>query len=130
MAGELAWPIEAIPSSDFVLMRAHKANFSGRELMPGVFKSHDGGMSVNWDKYASAEETKQQATKNPEDNAVIGMPVMGVRRIDDLRVEHSPEASNRAHSDVLGIPHSREQRTEVRLLLLRIAEIVIPLAGQ
>jgi len=68
------------------------------------------------------------SAKNPEDNAIISMPVVGIRRIDDLRVERAPEAANRAHSDVYGLPENREQRTEVRVLLLRIAEIAIPLA--
>ena len=84
-------------------------------------------MSVNWDRYASAEETKQQARKDPEHNAVISMRVIAIRQIDDLRVEHTPEPTNRAHSDVFGLPQKGEQLTEVRLRLRDIAAIVIPL---
>jgi len=84
-------------------------------------------MSVNWDKYASAEETKQQATKNQDDNAVISMPVIDIRRIGDLRVEHTPEPANRAHSEVFGLAVNAEQLAEIRVKLLRIAEVVIPL---
>jgi hypothetical protein len=84
-------------------------------------------MSVNWDKYASAEETRKQARSRPDVNAVLRMPVVGIRGIGSLGVEHTPEPTNRAHSDVSGIPEKSEQRTEVRLLLLRIAEIAIPL---
>ena len=87
-------------------------------------------MSVNWDRYASAEGTKQQARKTPEDNAVISMPVVKIRKIDDLRVEHTPEPTNRAHCDVFGLPQKGEQLTEVRLLLQRISTIVIPLSIQ
>ena len=86
-------------------------------------------MSVNWDRYASAEGTKQQARKNPEANAVISMPVVEIRKIDDLRVEHTPEPTNQAHSDVFGLPKG-VQLTEVRLLLQRISTIVIPLSIQ
>ena len=130
MADELRWPIEEIPDADSVFMRAHQDYFRNGELQPGVFQPHGKGMSVNWDRYASAEGTKQQARKNPEDNAVISMPVIGIRKIDDLRVEHTPEPTNQAHSDVFGLPENREHRTEVRLLLRRSATIVIPLSIQ
>ena len=126
MGDELTWPIEEIPDSDSVFMRAHRGHFRNGELQPGVFRAHGSGMSVNWAKYSSAEETRQQATKKPEDNAVISILVAGIRKIGVLRVEHSPEPSNRAHSDVLGL-ENREHLTEARILLLRIKTIVIPL---
>ena len=128
MADELRWPIEEIPDADSVFMRAHQDYFRNGELQPGVFQPHGKGMSVNWDRYASAEGTKQQA-RNPEDNAVISMPVVKIRKIDDLRVEHTPETTNQAHSDVFGLPKG-EQLTEVRVLLGRSATIVIPLSIQ
>ena len=127
MANELVWPIEEIPDTDSVFMRAHREHFSDGELHHGVFRKHDGGMSVNWARYASAEETKQQAKEHPNHYGVGSMPVSGIRQIDDLSVEHTPELTNRAHSDVYGLPGNREQRTKVRFLLLRIANIVIPL---
>ena len=130
MAGELGWPIEAIPDADFVFMRAHKEFFRNGELRPGVFKAREGGMSVNWDKYASAEETKLQATKNPDDNAVLSLEVARIRGIGALTVEHTPEPANRAHSDVYGILGNDEQRLEIRVKLLRNATIAIPLTHQ
>lgn len=126
MADELRWPIEEIPDADSVFMRARREHIRDGELLPGVFKDR-GGMSVNWDKYASAEDTKKQASKNPDHNAVISMPVVEIRKIDDLRVEHTPETTNQAHSDVFGLPQKGEQLTEVRFLLRKIAPIVIPL---
>src|ERR1700691_2212122 len=120
MADELRWPTETIPDADFVFMRAHRMHFRQGELAPGVFRSHDGGMSVNWDRYATPEVTKQQAARNPEDNAVISLPVFGIRRISELRVEHTPEPMNRAHSEVCNLPTNPEQLTEARVLLLRI----------
>ena len=123
-------PIEEIPDADFVFMRANRMHFLGcGQLKPGVFRAQGDSMSVNWDKYASAEETKQQATKNPDDNAVISMPVIGIRQTDDLKVVHTPEPKNRAHSGVYG-PENIKQRTEVRVLLLRITNIVIPLTSR
>ncbi|OFW26727.1 MAG: hypothetical protein A3J28_10220 [Acidobacteria bacterium RIFCSPLOWO2_12_FULL_60_22] len=130
MADELDWPIKEIPDADSVFRRAHRNDFRDGELEPGVFRAQGAGMSVNWDRYASAEETRQQARKHPHDNAVISMPVGGIRQIDDLRVEHTPEPTNQAHSDVHGLPENRERRTEVRVLLLRITTIVLPLTRQ
>lgn len=91
MADELRWPIEEIPDADSAFMRAHRDHFRDGELQPGVFRNHGNGMSVNWDRYASAEETRQQARKDPQHNAVISMPVIRIREINDLRVEHTPE---------------------------------------
>ena len=129
MADELDWPIKEIPDADSVFRRAHRNDFRDGELEPGVFRAQGAGMSVNWDKYASAEVTRQQAGKHPDHNAVMSMPVMGIRRIDDLRVEHTPDMDtrNRAHSDVFGLPKKGEQLDEARVLLLRIHTIVIPL---
>ncbi|MBI3896512.1 MAG: hypothetical protein HY313_11340 [Acidobacteria bacterium] len=130
MADELGWPVEEIPDAELVFMRARREHIRDGELQPGVFRSHGNGMSVNWERYASAEETKQQAQlvkKDPDNYAVISMPVIRIRRIDDLRVEHTPEPTNRAHSDVFGLPQKGEQLTEIRLRLRDIATIVISL---
>ena len=127
MADDLGWPIEEIPDADPVFMRTHRMHFRDGELQPGVFQPRGQGMSVNWGKYASAEETKQQARKDPDHNAVISMPVIHIRQIDDLRVEHTPEPTNRAHTDVFGLPRKGEQLTEIRLRLRGIATIIIPL---
>ena len=130
MADELKWPIEEIPDADSVFMRAHRDNFRDGELQPGAFKDRGNGMSVNWDKYSSAQETKRQATKTPDNNAVVIMVVRDIRDIDDLKVKHTPQPLNQAHSDVHGLLSGREHRTEMRLLLLGIADIVIPLTPQ
>ncbi len=126
MADELKWPAEVIPDTDWVFMRAHQIYFPEGELEPGVFKDHNDGMSVNLDKYATAEQTKLQA-KQPHKNAIITTPVIGIRKIKPLGVEHTPELENRAHSDVRGLPRDHEQLTETRISLLRISKIVLPL---
>lgn len=132
MADELGWPIEEIPDADSVFMRARQEHIRDGELLPGVFKAQGDGMSVNWDRYASAEGTKQQARKDSDANAVISMPVIGIRQIDELKVEHTPEPTNQAHSDVFGLPQKsqRDRRDEMRRLLLKITTIVIPLNSQ
>jgi hypothetical protein len=127
LADALAFPVEEIPDANSVFMRAHKAYFRDGQLEPGVFTSKEGpGMSVDWDKYSSKEETQRRA-KSPSDNAVISLSVRGIRAIDALDVKHLPEADNQAHSEV-DLPDKREELTEIRLLLRRLALIVIPLA--
>jgi hypothetical protein len=128
MADALAFPIEQIPDSSAVFMRAHETYYRDGDLTPGVFTAKEGGMSVDWDKYCSKEETKQRAKKNPEKNAVLSLSVGGIRKIDDLDVKHRPEPDNRAHSEV-DLPANREKLTEVRLLLKRLAQTVIPFTG-
>ena len=129
MVDALGWEVEEIPNPDHVLMRAHRSYFHGGHLGTGVFRPQGPGMSVNWDKYASPVQTREQATKNPEDNAVIILPAGGIRDINGLSVIHTPEQNNRAHTDIFGIPSQREQLVEVRMLLGRIFTIVLPLAA-
>jgi len=107
-------------------MRAHRAHFQGDKLGPGVFRAQGGALSVDWQRYSSPEETKQRA-KKPDENAVIVIPVGGIREVKPLRLEHTPiYPLNRAHSEVFDLPE-REQLAEARVKLLRVAEIVIPL---
>jgi hypothetical protein len=127
VADALDWPIEYIPDNDSVFMRAHETYFRDGELEPGVFTPKEGpGMSVDWDKYSSKEQTRQRARK-PEKNAVISMLVGGIRKIDQLDVAHRPEPDNRAHSEV-DLP-TNEELTEIRFKLNRLAQTVIPLAN-
>ncbi len=128
MADALVFPIEEIPDADSVFMRAHKTHFRDGDLEPSVFKAQEGpGMSVDWDKYSSKEETRQRG-KTPNDNAVIVLLVRGIRKIDALDVKHMPEPDNRAHSEV-NLSNKREELTEARLLLKRLALVVLPLAN-
>jgi hypothetical protein len=127
MADALEWPIEEIPDTDSMFMRAHKVHFIDGELQAGVFRPQGEGMSVNWCKYASTEETRLQAKNFPENNAVIALPVIGIRQIEGLGVQHTPIRENRAHSEVFGIPDAREQLVEIRMRLRRIARCVLPI---
>jgi len=124
LADALDFQIEEIPDADSVFMRAHKDYIRDGDLMSGVFREQDGGMSVDWDRYATPEDTRARA-KTPSKNAVLSLSVAGIRKIRELDVKHTPEATNRAHSEV-DLPDDREDLTEVRLLLRRLAVIVIP----
>lgn len=119
------WQVEHIPDDADVFMRAHRMFFRNRVLQPGVFRPHGGGMSVDWKEYCSPEDTRQRAA-GPQDNAVICLPVGGIRDISNLDVNHTPESMNRAHSDVVGFPEG-EDLTEVRALLLDASTVVVSL---
>ena len=121
---DVIYPIEPVPDADSVFMRAHKNHLVNDSLGPGVFSPHYGGMSVDWKKYSTAEQTKMRG-RNPKQNAVIEMNVGEIRAVPTLDVLHTPEPDNQAHCDV-PLPEADEDLTEVRFKLIGIAEIVIP----
>jgi hypothetical protein len=120
------FPVEEIPNEAAVFMRTHKSRMKGGIPEASAFYPHNGGMSVDWDKYATAEATLSRARK-PQENAVVRMEVAAIRGIkDDLDVKHRPLPANRSHSEV-NLPSEGVEQTEVRIKLRRIAEIVIAL---
>lgn len=119
--GELtSWTVEEIPDSDRLFMRAHRMFFKDGKLAPGVFRDQGDGISVDWERYSSPDETQRRARK-PEDNAVVEMKAGDIRPIP-LTVEHHPVEDNRAHSEVLG-----RKDPQARIMLRRASRIVIPL---
>jgi hypothetical protein len=116
------WPVENIPDSDILFYRIHISFIVDGEIVPGAFQERgegrERGMSTDWDKYSSAEETKQRS-KVPADNGVGQFHVDSVRAID-LEVVHAPVTDNRSHSHIRGIPHEGQLKTKARLLLKRI----------
>ncbi len=116
--------IEHIPDPDRIFMRMHEGGLTvTRQFHPGIFREHDGAMSVDWEKYSSAKETRSRAKKNPGQNGVIALVAGDVRGIEGLSVEHEPIRSNRAHSGIHGITQpgslpAEEIKTKRRALLL------------
>jgi hypothetical protein len=74
MSDGVKWQVEHIPDDADVFMRAHRMFFRKRVLQPGVFRAHDAGMSVDWEKYSAPEDTRQRAA-DPQVNAVISLNV-------------------------------------------------------
>lgn len=129
MADEVTWPVEAIPDADEVFMRAHQTHFRAGDLQPGVFRQLGNGMSVDWSRYATPEETRNRA-QDPSANAVIATLVGRIREIQNLQVQHDPdyERKNRAHSIVVELPtQGSPELVETRLKLHRIFSVVVPL---
>jgi hypothetical protein len=108
-------------------MRVHWRNL-GDDGTPnvGAFRDHCGGMSTDWNKYSSAQETLNRA-RVPGHNAIIEMNVEDVRSIPHQSVQHSPCPENRAHTNVIG---DKRGDPEVRIKFQRNCRLVIPWLGQ
>ncbi len=118
----MAWQPEQIPNRDRLFMRIDKTwRKKDGSIAPSGFQNRGAGMSTDWVKYATPQETRRRA-KQPGHNAVVTLHVGSVRELPEQQVEHTPdvERANRAHTDVFG-----EKDEEVRIMLRRIAEIVI-----
>jgi hypothetical protein len=111
------WIPEGIPDLDRVFMRIHESYVRDGQINPGVFRDHGTGMSTDWDKYATALETRSRG-RTPEANGVVSMVVGRIRGEAGQDVIHDPDLAvgNRAHADVVG-----EKTPKVRVLLLRLA---------
>lgn len=124
------WEVEPIPDVDYLFMRVHKQYINkDNSLKPSAFKGKpeddpNVGISTNWCKYASPDDTRNQA-KIPTDNIVVRLKVDRVRKIPLQRiisVIHAPdrERNNRAHTHIFDA-----NNVEARLELINIYEHVI-----
>jgi hypothetical protein len=118
-----AWEVEYIPDDDLLYRRVHRKLLSVLGgARAGAFTDHKGGMSTDWSKYSTPEDTRHRLSGQPPDEfAVAVLPVGEVRRLG-LLVEHDPLPENRAHTNVIG-----DKDAEVRLKLTRICRIVLPI---
>ena len=111
-----------------VSLRVHKSKIDTREtgrarVLPIAFQQQgDDGMSVDWLKYRTCEES-HNSTKIPADNGVISLNVGDIIDcpIDSLEVIHDPQALelnyNQSHSLVKSIPKKDPNKTAVRRFL-------------
>lgn len=114
----MSWPVETIPDSAYLFRRVHKNHAIGPTLTYKViFKNHLGGMSVDWDEYASSEDTQNGGPQSAENYGVIKLNTGDVRKMKSQSVEHKPTKNNQAHSAVVG-----EKSEEVIINLKRILE--------
>jgi len=116
-----SWEKEHIPDDDLLYRRIHRKllNAAGG-VRAGAFTDHLGGMSTDWSKYSTPEETRHRISIAPSDEfAVVALQVVEVRAMGQ-EVDHDPLPENRAHTNVVG-----EKDAEVRLKLSRICSIII-----
>jgi hypothetical protein len=114
------WPIEFIPDVDIVFRRVHINDLHNwrnlEKIQPNIFRSDLDGMSVNWNKYATAEQTQGN---NPGKNGLIQFNVGEIRAVpEQLNVIHSPTFENRSHSSVIDITPSNKAKTRKKLSLI------------
>ena len=93
--------------------------------IPGAFRNRpkdnpQSGMSTDWEKYASPQDTRNRGAKAATEYAVLGLSVAEIRRIPNQVVEHTPIPTNRSHTDVFG-----EKTSEVRVRLLKAHRMLI-----
>lgn len=113
----MAFSVEQVPDEAQIFYRVHKNDTIDGEPIPGAFRDVGTGMSTDWEKYSTPAESRNRA-KIPARVGVVRLMVGEVRRIEPLRVEHTPDyPTNQAHTDVFG-----QKTSEVRLKLLRGAE--------
>jgi hypothetical protein len=84
----------------------------------GVFE-----MSTDWCRYSTPAEAQDRA-RNPLDNAIISMPVGGVRGVPGQDVIHAPIPLNRSHSNALS---DEKVDPEIQLKLTRLCQLIIAL---
>jgi hypothetical protein len=123
----MPWPVEEIPDEDAVYLRIHHtfADNNGKPI-PGAFRNNPkgdpaAGMSVNWERYSTAEDTRRLGCQKPASEYAVARLITGsVRELPGQTVLHEPLEDNRSHSEVFG-----EKSTEVRLRFLAIYELVL-----
>jgi hypothetical protein len=131
------WPSESIPDEDLLYRWVHRQWFSKRHggISPTFFKNArdpqtgQGGMSTDWSRYSTPEESRQRA-REPAVNGVVELSVTDVRGIPEQTVVHTPIQNhpdpgipdNRAHTDVIG---PKEEDPEIQRAFARICRIVI-----
>ncbi len=126
------FPIEVIPDKSFLFYRIHKVYIDSEEvdekkkIKPAAFdpqpRPNSLELSVEWDKYSTALETRNRA-KNPLANGVVSFYTCKVRQTPPLKVEHKP-SKNQAHSVIFDIlPTANDP--EIRIKLRKICSWVI-----
>ena len=109
---------EDIPNKDVLYRWVKKDQVDGDLVFPTTFIDVGKGMSTDWSKYSTAEETKNRVASwgnNQKEYGVISFVAGEVRKIENQNVEHTPTKKNRAHSDIKG-----EKTTKARVLFSRI----------
>lgn len=124
------WPVEDIPNDDWLFLRVKHCHVENGEPMAGAFRNHgsgdDLGMSTDWDKYSTPNETRDRAAE-PSLFGVMAMRVVDVRGIPSQIVVHAPIwPDNRAHANVKGPKGSKEttrvDSVEIRLRFRQVSE--------
>jgi hypothetical protein len=124
--GKEMYPVEDIPNDDKLYYRVHAMYIRDGNLTPGVFCERVDGMSTDWEKYSTPEQSRQRVNKNPLQNGIVSFIAGQLRNDVNLEVIHKP-TDNRAHSLVKGKEVKIQDSTEVRLKLYNLFQWEIPI---
>lgn len=125
---KVSFVVEEINNDQKLFYRIHIINVDAEiedsklKIKPSAFDPqstpHSVEMSVNWEKYSSASDTKNSARK-PEKNGVLSFITKDVRDTPvNLKVSHKPTA-NQAHSIIHDVV-SEQNDPEIRMNLRSI----------
>lgn len=126
----MSFPQESIDDNSILYCRIHKTNIDASKqgkarIKPAAFDptpyEEPDGLSVNWNKYANAQSTRDEVinrNKLPSNYGVASFVARDVRAIP-LRVIHKP-TRNQAHSLILDIPPRIENDARKVLKLIDI----------
>jgi hypothetical protein len=98
---------ETIPDDSNLFRRVHPALFNPktRKFAEGAFlvrpKKNEKALSVNWEKYATAEQTSYDDIKTKK-YYCVGSILARIPRTLNLEVIHKPNKDNQAHSVICG----------------------------
>jgi hypothetical protein len=115
----MSYPVEEIPDEYRLYRRVKDNRFNAKgRPMPGAFTENGKGMSSDWSKYSTPEESLRRSPE-PARFGIVSLEVTLVRGLG-LLIEHTPRfPHNQAHTDVSG--HGDDE--EIRLELARLAEV-------
>lgn len=125
---KVSFIVENINNDQKLFYRIHILNIDTEiedlklKIKPSAFNPqptpHSVQMSVNWEKYSSADDTKNSARK-PEKNGVLSFLTEDIRNNPvNLNVSHQP-TTNQAHSIIHDVV-SEQNDPEIRMNLRNI----------
>ena len=107
----MPFSVEEIPNEDHIYYRIHRNLIKDQEVIPYAFRNVVSGMSTDWSKYSTPEESRNRA-RIPSENGIIVLNVGEVRAIPSQTVIHTP-SDNRAHSEVFG---NKTQKVRIKFM--------------
>jgi hypothetical protein len=112
---------EEIPDSNYLYRRIHKSQVDDQTGEPAssAFSNLGEGMSTDWEKYSTPEETRRRidARHNPLDYGIVRLNAGNARGIENQEVKHTPKDYNRSHTDIIG-----NKTLKIRHKIKKVAE--------
>jgi len=132
----MSWAVEDIPDEDGLFYRIHFNWTKDGKPKSNAFRNNpddtpSAGMSVNWEKYSTAEEAREGARQPPDVYSVVKLIAGRVREFPNQLVVHDPIEgndlirANRAHTQVFGDKKALVDGVEVRAKLMEMYHLVL-----